>query len=181
MNNKFMIDNIGKPSAEITYDNIKMNILPSCGTSLFLLKFYKKRKIKVKFRLLTKPEYQRSGSIVGAIGNRGSSIYSCVVLKDDKDNLTITLLNDIDHRTIVPQNVELPNILIFQRRDPLPPKKRFDILKRDNFTCQYCGKKQPEVELEIDHIFPYSRGGSDDESNLITSCKDCNRGKGNTI
>jgi hypothetical protein len=55
--------------------------------------------------------------------------------------------------------------------------KRFDLFKRDGFTCQYCGRRPPEVVLEIDHIEPVSKGGDDDPINLITSCYDCNRGK----
>jgi hypothetical protein len=54
---------------------------------------------------------------------------------------------------------------------------RFLILDRDNFTCQYCGRKPPEVRLEVDHIMPESRGGANDSTNLITACFDCNRGK----
>lgn len=54
---------------------------------------------------------------------------------------------------------------------------RFKILQRDNFTCQYCGEKAPQVTLEIDHIYPVSRGGGNNIKNLITSCKQCNRGK----
>lgn len=60
----------------------------------------------------------------------------------------------------------------------LGKKQRFDILKRDDFTCQYCGKKTPEVILEVDHVIPKSKNGSDDPENLVTSCFDCNRGKG---
>ena len=55
---------------------------------------------------------------------------------------------------------------------------RFEIFKRDNFTCVYCGKKPPEVILEVDHIIPRKEGGDDDPSNLATSCFSCNRGKG---
>lgn len=58
-------------------------------------------------------------------------------------------------------------------------KIRFEIFKRDGFTCQYCGKHPPEVTLEIDHIKPKSKKGNDDINNLITSCFDCNRGKSN--
>lgn len=58
-------------------------------------------------------------------------------------------------------------------------KKRFDVFKRDGFTCQYCGGKPPGVVLECDHIDPSSKGGSDDIDNLITACFDCNRGKSN--
>lgn len=56
---------------------------------------------------------------------------------------------------------------------------RFEIFKRDSFTCQYCGRQTPQAILEIDHIIPKSKGGTDDINNLITSCFDCNRGKGN--
>ena len=58
-------------------------------------------------------------------------------------------------------------------------KIRFEIFKRDAFTCQYCGKHPPEVVLEVDHIKPKSKNGKDDPNNLITSCFDCNRGKSN--
>lgn len=54
---------------------------------------------------------------------------------------------------------------------------RFEIFARDVFTCQYCGRRPPEVVLELDHIHPRAKGGSDDLLNLITSCCDCNRGK----
>jgi 5-methylcytosine-specific restriction endonuclease McrA len=54
---------------------------------------------------------------------------------------------------------------------------RFQVLKRDNNTCQYCGAKSPDAVLEVDHKIPRSKGGPDDLSNLITSCFPCNRGK----
>lgn len=54
---------------------------------------------------------------------------------------------------------------------------RFEVFKRDEFTCQYCGRCSPEVVLEVDHIHPVSAGGTDDTINLLTSCWDCNRGK----
>lgn len=54
---------------------------------------------------------------------------------------------------------------------------RFKIFERDRFTCQYCGRKPPMVVLHVDHIFPKSKGGKDDEINLITSCQECNLGK----
>ena len=55
---------------------------------------------------------------------------------------------------------------------------RFEVFKRDSFVCQYCGSKPPAVVLEVDHIIPVSGGGTDEDHNLITSCFDCNRGKG---
>lgn len=56
---------------------------------------------------------------------------------------------------------------------------RFKILSRDNYACQYCGNKAPDVVLEIDHKIPVSKGGTNDFDNLVTSCFDCNRGKSN--
>jgi 5-methylcytosine-specific restriction endonuclease McrA len=63
-------------------------------------------------------------------------------------------------------------------RKPIPKKLRFEVFKRDNFTCQYCGKMAPDVVLEVDHIIPIADGGRNDILNLVTSCFDCNRGKG---
>ena len=60
----------------------------------------------------------------------------------------------------------------------LSVKTRFEVFKRDRFTCQYCGKHPPDVLLEADHIVPRAAGGSDDIGNLTTACSDCNRGKG---
>lgn len=65
------------------------------------------------------------------------------------------------------------------KRKPLSKSIRFDVLNRDNFTCQYCGKSAPEVRLEVDHVKPVSKGGTDHLSNLITTCEECNRGKSN--
>ena len=55
---------------------------------------------------------------------------------------------------------------------------RFEVFKRDKFTCQYCGQSSPDVVLEVDHINPVSNFGDNQIMNLITSCRDCNRGKG---
>lgn len=63
------------------------------------------------------------------------------------------------------------------KRKPLSKKIRFEVFKRDSFTCQYCGRKPPEVELEVDHIRPVAKGGKNEILNLVTSCKECNRGK----
>jgi len=60
-------------------------------------------------------------------------------------------------------------------------KLRFQIFQRDNFTCQYCGRKVPEAILEIDHRFPESKGGKGNINNYITSCRECNLGKGDIV
>jgi hypothetical protein len=64
-----------------------------------------------------------------------------------------------------------------QERKSISKKLRFEIFKRDSFTCQYCGAKAPDVVLEVDHLNPVKHGGKNDLLNLITSCFVCNRGK----
>jgi len=73
---------------------------------------------------------------------------------------------------------------LLDRLQTLPGKQksswirfRFKVLSRDNFTCQYCGAKAPNVELEVDHITSRKDGGKDEMENLITSCWACNQGK----
>lgn len=57
---------------------------------------------------------------------------------------------------------------------------RFEIFKRDQFMCRYCGRTPPEAVLEVDHVIPVVDGGPTEEENLVTSCFECNRGKGKT-
>ena len=54
-------------------------------------------------------------------------------------------------------------------------------MERDWFRCQYCGKNGKDVSLEVDHIIPKAKWGTDDFDNLITCCRECNIGKGDDI
>lgn len=68
--------------------------------------------------------------------------------------------------------------------DSMIPKalaRRFTVLERDGFACRYCGRRPPEVALEVDHVLPKSRGGTDDPENLAACCRDCNSGKRNRL
>lgn len=60
-------------------------------------------------------------------------------------------------------------------------KKRFKVLQRDNFRCQYCWKNWKDVSLEVDHIIPKSKWWTDEFNNLITCCRECNIWKWNDI
>ncbi|HKJ66663.1 MAG TPA: HNH endonuclease [bacterium] len=53
---------------------------------------------------------------------------------------------------------------------------RKNIMRRDGFRCQYCGKK--EVQLTLDHVIPKRHGGKDTWENLVTACVRCNNVKG---
>lgn len=63
------------------------------------------------------------------------------------------------------------------KRKEVPKRMRFEVFKRDNFTCQYCGRMASDVVLHVDHIKPVSKGGKNEMINLVTSCFDCNSGK----
>jgi hypothetical protein len=54
---------------------------------------------------------------------------------------------------------------------------RYEILRRDNHACRYCGGVAPDVVLTVDHVTPTALGGSDAPDNLVAACKDCNSGK----
>jgi len=54
---------------------------------------------------------------------------------------------------------------------------RKNILIRDNYQCQYCGRKN--VELTVDHVLPRHRGGGENWENLVCACVQCNHKKGN--
>lgn len=54
---------------------------------------------------------------------------------------------------------------------------RYEILRRDNHACRYCGATAPGTKLAVDHVIPQSLGGSDKPDNLVASCANCNAGK----
>lgn len=54
---------------------------------------------------------------------------------------------------------------------------RFEILRRDNHACRYCGATPPDVKLTVDHVVLVALGGTDVPENLVTACSGCNAGK----
>lgn len=75
-------------------------------------------------------------------------------------------------------------ILKHRTRREMSNGLRFRILMRDGFTCRKCGRspiKERDVELHVDHIVPWSKGGETTPENLETKCSQCNLGKGNAF
>ena len=73
-----------------------------------------------------------------------------------------------------------PSIIRLSRQIKRPrPTVRLtkrEVLRRDNYTCQYCGKRVPY--LTIDHVVPRRLGGSHTWDNLVAACPSCNHRKG---
>lgn len=105
----------------------------------------------------------------------------------DKAQESITECYDgVNHRTKVSENQTqskpgvLPSKTIHRTPRSITTRMRFLVMKRDNFKCCMCGAspaKDPSVELHIDHIIPWSRGGETTMDNLQTLCSKCNLGK----
>ena len=68
------------------------------------------------------------------------------------------------------------------KRDPISARLRAEVLKRDNKTCQDCGKTVADgAKLEIHHKIPVSQNGPTTIDNLVTNCETCNRGKSDKV
>ena len=78
-------------------------------------------------------------------------------------------------------NTQIPRVIRLNYNVAVPyqelPFCRENILVRDEYTCQYCGKKFPANELTLDHVYPKSRLGPDIWENIVACCKECNQYK----
>ena len=76
----------------------------------------------------------------------------------------------------------LPRVILLVGYDRVPKRhvrfSRYNIYARDKLTCQYCGRRLPRYELNLDHVIPRSRGGMSTWENVVCSCHECNRHKG---
>jgi hypothetical protein len=61
---------------------------------------------------------------------------------------------------------------------PLTARERKRILERDQWRCRYCGSQR---DLQVDHIFPRSLGGGNQDENLAVACATCNHEKSNKV
>lgn len=94
----------------------------------------------------------------------------------------VEYFNNLQDNQSSPQEVLQPNKPVHQSSRDINLRTRYLVLRRDNYSCCICGAspaKDPSVELHVDHITPWSKGGSTELNNLQTLCRDCNLGKGN--
>jgi HNH endonuclease len=98
----------------------------------------------------------------------------------------VTMKNGVDADDFIDAYHAALAIHAYARPRGLMGKKqrlRYEVLRRDGFRCQLCGRTAAHegVKLEVDHIFPRSKGGEDTLGNLQTLCWDCNSGKSNLL
>ena len=81
--------------------------------------------------------------------------------------------------------IRIPSVirLLEFRRIPYQTRalSRKNLLLRDRYTCQFCGRTLPAHELTLDHVIPRSRGGRTDWDNLVACCHKCNNLKGDRL
>jgi 5-methylcytosine-specific restriction endonuclease McrA len=80
------------------------------------------------------------------------------------------------HRSCIAKNKGLEKKDFFKNSSYL-------IFMRDEFKCVFCGKSpiDDNVKLQVDHIYPHSKGGGNDVYNLVSICNVCNSCKGSSI
>ncbi len=78
--------------------------------------------------------------------------------------------------------IRVPRVILLVSYDRVPKRQvrfsRFNIYARDKLTCQYCHRRLPRQELNLDHVIPRSQGGVSVWENVVCSCHECNRRKG---
>lgn len=83
---------------------------------------------------------------------------------------------------LINRMIRIPRVVLLTTYDRIPKRgirfSRLNILLRDHHTCQYCRRRLPKVELNLDHVIPRSLGGLTTWENVVTSCHGCNRKKG---
>jgi 5-methylcytosine-specific restriction endonuclease McrA len=83
---------------------------------------------------------------------------------------------------LVNRAIRVPRVILLVSYDRIPKRhvrfSRYNIYARDKSTCQYCGRRLPRYELNLDHVIPRSLGGTSTWENVVCSCHECNRRKG---
>lgn len=95
----------------------------------------------------------------------------------------VDLIENNDNKYLRSINIKIPMPSVLRlkyyvqiKRKEIPLNKK-NILKRDNYECQYCGKRGGQ--MTTDHIIPRALSGEDTWENLVCACVECNNRKGN--
>jgi hypothetical protein len=126
------------------------------------------------------------------VATKARSFFVVVRLKDEEwlDKLIYPKVRSHSSSWVYLENEEQKKMWLANYVPP-PPKNesernmpsgiRFEVLRRDNFTCTYCGRAAPKVTLHVDHRVPWKVVKNHSIDNLVTACADCNLGKKDKI
>lgn len=93
--------------------------------------------------------------------------------------------NELDIVHTVRHSIRVPKVILLSVFDRVPKKElkltRRNVFERDKYTCQYCAKKMPSEELNLDHVIPRHYGGKTTWENIVCSCVSCNSRKANRL
>ena len=115
------------------------------------------------------------GGVAHAVDEQGET-YTFDMWRELPVRIGDTALPIVGGALRVPRVVHLHRYERFPR--PIVRLTRRNVMLRDGHQCQYCARRPPLRELNIDHIVPRSRGGTDSWENLVTACRLCNLRKG---
>jgi len=98
----------------------------------------------------------------------------------------VTVLEWYDDWTVTSPNWEtkVPAVMMvkdYVRNNRNPRFSKYNVLLRDEFTCQYCETEVTRVNATLDHVLPIKRGGKTNWQNIVTACMKCNSHKGAKI
>lgn len=123
-----------------------------------------------------------------AVSEKGDSFFVVVRLSDEEwlDRLIYPKVRTFGRSWIYLDNESTrrawlsdfsPPIVMRDAERSVPSGMRFEVFRRDNFKCVYCGRSAPEVQLQADHKIPWKVVRRHEVENLVTACRDCNSGK----
>lgn len=128
------------------------------------------------------PVYEDDLKIAELYGPRAFAVYVFLRLEPEATIPRIATCCGMSKTTVV------KNLQMLREAEVIQPVRtrvlltktvlRKMVMERDAYRCQQCGGW---IDLEVDHIVPRSRGGTDDLDNLQTLCRTCNRRKGNRL
>ena len=142
-------------------------------------RLFKSGKIQKKYDKLMKEKQQ---SIIKNVSNINSDLLSKVEKYKGDNETVIEFIENAILKSLPKEVLTQEELKEINRRRNIKDTTRYSVLERAGFKCQCCGikpLKNNDVILHIDHIIPYSLGGSDNIDNLQVLCNKCNISKRN--
>ncbi len=105
---------------------------------------------------------------------------ACDIVIDTRNGVLekIFFQTDVVETSVIDPDNYPQRIIVRKSQRQMDSKVQWDVFRRDNFVCRYCGANN--VPLTVDHIMTWESGGPTIVENLVSACKKCNKTRGNT-